>query len=97
MISALIFLRFTQQGILNFKESPGRIKALADVWKEDPYRVDIRAAHYLMDPEWDTMLRVEAFDIKDIYAAVKHLESAGNVRCKVVPCFPLYEVEKMVK
>ena len=84
----IILSKFTNPG--KFEKSADRIKELASSWKIGSDPIEITSAYFILCEEFDTMLIVKGNNLENIFKAVKHLESAGNVKCSVKVVFPIH-------
>lgn len=81
----IIFLKF-----INPSSKPtDRVKELASSWISARDPIEITSAYFVLCEEFDTMLIVKG-DLKNIYEAVKRLESIENAKCLVEVIFPIH-------
>jgi uncharacterized protein with GYD domain len=93
-MTALVLSRFTASGIQVFNDSPRRIRDLITEWEREG--ITIKTAEYIIEGgEFDTLLRVEVSDLVALFIAVKNLEQAGNVRCKIMVTASLADVNRL--
>jgi uncharacterized protein with GYD domain len=84
MATYVVLFNWTDQGIKNYKESPGRVEdATAAMAKQG---VQIRDIYWTLGA-YDVVATLEARDDEAVTAALLQLASAGNVRSTTLRAF----------
>ena len=84
MSKYLILFRFTQKGIENIKESPDRVEAAKQLFRD--MNAEVEKFYGLMG-RYDTMFIVEAPDDETIVKAAATLGSLGYVKTETLRAF----------
>lgn len=94
MSKYIILFRFTQKGIEQIKESPARVGAAKQLFREMNAKVE---EFYALMGRYDTMFVAEAPDDETIIKAVVALCSQGNVKAETIRAFTEEEMKNIVE
>jgi len=91
----VVFFGYTDQGIRDVKDSPGRVKAAKKIFQDSGAK--IKSFYLLMGMErYDTMFLVEAPSDESMAKASLRISSLGNVRTHSHRIFTEDEFHKIV-
>jgi uncharacterized protein with GYD domain len=94
MPSYVVLFNWTDQGIKNFRDSPGRVKAATEAWGSSGVRItDVR---WTIGP-YDLVGFVEAPSDEALTGALLQLGAQGNVRTTTLRAFNQDEFGKVVE
>lgn len=85
--------RFTEQGVRNIKDSPGRVERIHQMFKDAG--ADIKQFYALMG-QYDTMIVAEAPNDEVIAKLNLMIDATGNVTSQTLRAFDEKEWKKMV-
>ena len=94
MSKYIILFRFTQKGIEQIKESPARVEAAKQLFREMKAKVE---EFYALMGRYDTVFIAEAPDDETIIKAVAALCSLGNVQAESIRAFTEEEFRNIVE
>ncbi len=94
MSKYMILFRLTQKGIENIKESPARVEAAKQLFRDMNAKVE---KFYGLMGRYDTMFIVEAPDDETIVKAVATLGSLGNVQTETLRAFTEEEYRNIIE
>ena len=94
MSKYLILFRFTQKGIENIKESPARVEASKQLFRD--MNAEVENFYGLMG-RYDTMFIVEAPDDETIVKAVAALGSLGYIQTETLRAFTEEEYRSIIE
>jgi uncharacterized protein with GYD domain len=94
MATYITLLRYTQQGAANVKESPGRLDAGREAFKE--FGVEIKDT-YLTMGRYDLVCVIEGSDDETVARALLTLGSQGNVQTETMKAWNEDDFRKIVK
>jgi uncharacterized protein with GYD domain len=92
MATFVSLLTFTDQGIRNIKDSPGRLQAFET--QAEKLGLKMRGAYYTVG-EYDMVVIMEGAD-EDATAALLKVTSLGNVRSRTLRGFSVDEMKKII-
>ena len=84
MATYITLLRWTQQGVANVKDSPKRLDAGREAFKQ--FGVEIKDT-YLTMGRYDLVCVIEGPDDETVARALLTLGSQGNVQTETLPAF----------
>ena len=93
MATYVMLFQFTQKGIENVKESPGRVEALKQMFQDAGGEIK---EFYALLGRYDTAFIAEAPDDETIARLALAIGSKGNVRSETLRAFTADEFRKMV-
>jgi len=93
MATYLILFQYTQKGIESVKESPARVEALKQMFREAGAEIK---EFYALLGRYDTAFIAEAPDDETIAGLALAIGSKGNVRSETLRAFTMDEFRKMV-
>jgi len=93
MATYLILFQYTQKGIESVKESPARVEALKQMFREAGAEIK---EFYALLGRYDTAFIAEAPDDETIARLALAIGSKGNVRSETLRAFTADEFRKMV-
>ncbi len=93
MATYLMLFQFTQKGIENVKESPARVDALRQTFRDAGAEIK---EFYALLGRYDTAIIAEAPDDETAAKLALSIGSKGNVRSETFRAFPMDEFRKMV-
>lgn len=93
MATYIILFRYTQQGIKNIKDSPGRIEAVRQAFKAAGAEFK---QWFLTMGQYDGAVIVEAPDDETLAKLVLGIGSLGNVSTETLRAFTEDEFKKLV-
>jgi uncharacterized protein with GYD domain len=93
MATYINLLHFTQQGIADIRESPGRIESARKLYEQMGAKVK---DFYCVMGQYDTVLIAEAPDDETMAKIQLALGSLGNVRSETLRAFTEAEYRKIV-
>ncbi len=93
MATYINLLRFTQQGIENIKEGPGRVESARKTYEQLGAKVK---DFYCVMGQYDAVLVAEAPDDETIAKIQLALGSLGNVRSETLRAFTEKEYRKII-
>ncbi len=86
-------LNWTEQGVKNFRNSPERADAVAELAKK--YGATVKAQYWTLG-EYDIVVVIEAPDPETFTAFALELGSLGNVRTVSLRAFDQGEIERII-
>lgn len=89
----IMLFRFTDQGIRNIKDSPGRVEAARQAFRAVGAEVK---EFFLVMGQYDTVFIVEAPDDEAVARAALKIGSLGNVRTETLRAFTEGEYRKII-
>ena len=94
MATYVVLMNWTEQGIKDFKDSPGR----ADAGREEMAKlgVQMKDIYWTVGP-YDVVLLCESPDEESMTAALLRLGSAGNVRTTTLRAFTRPEFDRLAE
>lgn len=95
MANYVVFFGYTDQGIRNIKDSPGRVEAAKKTFEDMGAKVKDFYLVMGMD-QYDTMFVVEAPDDETVAQASLKVGSSGNVRTNTHRAFSQEEFKKII-
>ena len=84
MVTYAVLFNWTEQGINNYKDSPGRVEAATQQWQESG--IQIKEIYWTIGP-YDLVGIVEAPDDEKLTSALLALGAQGNVRTTTLRAF----------
>lgn len=93
MADFIVLFNFTEQGIRNIKESPGRVEEARELFRKMGAEVK---AFYMVMGRYDTIFLIEAPDDETVARACLALGALGNVRTETLRAFSEDEYRKIV-
>jgi len=93
MATYLILFQYTQKGIESVKESPARVEALKQMFREAGAEIK---EFYALLGRYDTAFIAEAPDDETIAGLALAIGSKGNIRSETLRAFTADEFRKMV-
>ncbi|SNQ60568.1 GYD domain-containing protein [Candidatus Methanoperedens nitratireducens] len=90
----IILFRFTPKGIEHIKESPARVEAAKQLFREMNAKVE---EFYALMGRYDTIFIAEAPDDETIVKAVAAVGSLGNVQAETLRAFTEEEFRNLVE
>lgn len=93
MATYIMLFSFTQKGIEYIKESPARVKAAKNLFRDLGAEVK---AFYMVLGQYDTVFIVEAPDDETVAKAALAIGSLGNVRTETLRAFTEDEYQKII-
>ena len=94
MSKYLILFRFTQKGIENIKESPDRVEAAKQLFRD--MNAEVEKFYGLMG-RYDTMFIVEAPDDETMVKAAAAIGSLGYVKTETLRAFTEEEYRSIIE
>ena len=94
MAKYIILFRFTQQGIERVKESPSRIEAAKQLFRD--MNAEVKEFYAVMG-RYDTVFIAEALDDETIAKAVLAVGSLGNVHTETLRAFTEEEYRSIIE
>ena len=95
MATYIVFFRYTEQGMRNVKDSPGRVEAAKKIYQDIGAKVKDFYLVMGMD-RYDTIFIVEAPDDETLAQASLKICSLGNVRTDTHRAFSEDEFRKII-
>lgn len=92
MPTYITLLRWTQQGVANVKDSPGRLDSGRAAFKQ--FGVEIKDT-YLTMGRYDLVCVIEGPDDETVARALLTLGSQGNVQTETLPAFTEEQFRKI--
>jgi uncharacterized protein with GYD domain len=86
-------LRYTEQGIKNIKQAPGRLDDAKKAWKAMGAEIK---AYYLVMGQYDAVIVSEAPNDETMAKLLLTLGSLGNVGTETMRAFPEDEYRKLI-
>ena len=93
MATYIMLFRFTQKGIENIKESPARVEAVEQTFRNMGAKVK---EFYLVMGQYDTVIIAEAPDDETIARLSLAIGSLGNVRVETLRAFTEDEYRRII-
>lgn len=93
MATYVVLFNWTEQGIRNYKDSPGRVEAAKKQWGESG--IQIQELYWTIGP-YDLVGLVEAPDDESLTAALLALGAQGNVRTTTLRAFGSEEFARLI-
>ena len=93
MATYVMLFKFTQKGIENVKESPDRVEALKQVFRDMGAEIKV---FYLLMGRYDTIIIAEAPNDETIAKLALAIGSEGNVRSETLRAFTMDEFRQIV-
>ncbi len=93
MATYIMLFRFTEQGIKNIKESPARVEAAKQAFRDMGAEVK---EFYLVMGQYDTVFILEAPDDETVAKIALAISSLGNVRTETLRAFTEDEYRKII-
>jgi len=93
MATYITLLRYTQQGIENMKESPGRLEAAKESFRA--LGAELKA-FYLVNGQYDAVIVSEAPDGETATKVSLATSSLGNVRTETLRAYTEEEYRKII-
>ena len=88
-----ILFNWTEQGIKNYKDSPGRVEAATKAWEGS--EVQIKDIYWTLGA-YDLVGLVDADDDERLTSALLALGAAGNVRTTTLRAFGRDEFTRLI-
>jgi len=94
MATYIVTFSLTEQGMQNVKDSPSRVEAAKQAFRN--YGAEVKEFYAVMGAQFDTMFLVEAPNDETVARAVLAVASLGSVRTQTHRAFTESEYRKMI-